>query len=174
MNKELLIMVLIFLIIRKFRIRLPKFRGIFFLILFLTGNLGLSFAGGKALPAVASLIHLVLYGALFLFLIKNTVIPGMIIAGIGSGLNLLSLITHGGKMPVSAEALISAGQDKVLGLLTLGKSFSHTLMSGEDPFKFLGDVIPTPAFYPFPKVVSVGDLLLFAGLFLFLIKLPSS
>lgn len=171
MTIEVLILVIIYLICRRFKIKLPSFKAIFLLLFFITGNVFLALAGGVMVPAIATLIHLVLYGILVVFLFKNTMIPGMIIAGLGSLLNFISLLINEGKMPVDIDKLAQIGNEKALELIAKGESIAHTVM-GDNPLNFLGDFLSTPKYYPFPKVFSIGDILLFLGIFLFLRKLP--
>lgn len=93
--------------------------------------------------------------ALIIFLIANRGNRGSLLVASGITLNTLVMSLNGG-MPVSAGAARIAG----VAPPTTG-SGGHVLLGPESLFGFLGDILP---FAPAGKVLSIGDLLLLAGL----------
>jgi hypothetical protein len=62
-------------------------------------------------------------------------------------------------MPVSPDALIAAGGE---GVIAIEDGAKHHLMSEDDVLRPLADVVPVPP--PFGLVLSIGDVLLYAGM----------
>jgi hypothetical protein len=71
-------------------------------------------------------------------------------------------------MPVLLSSLNKAGLNNFALVLKEGTYVTHTLISEKTLFKFLADVIPLPPPFPDPSVVSVGDFLMFYGVFSFI------
>ena len=114
----------------------------------------------------AGLAYLAAYALIFVWLWGNWRVPGLQIASVGIGANILAVLINGGHMPIWSAAFFSAG-------------FAEADILN-DPFHFLlrtdtvggfvasgglfGDVIPIPI--PFIRdVVSIGDVLLALGIF---------
>lgn len=95
-------------------------------------------------------------------LLLNRRLPGVALAFLGLALNASVTLLNGG-MPVSR------GAAEVAHLQPEAARFDaeHTLMTDETVLKPLGDVIPIPAAH---LVISGGDLLLAAGLALFVYR----
>jgi MFS family permease len=110
--------------------------------------------------------YLLAYVLIFAWLWGNWRVPGLQIAAVGIGANMLAVLINGGQMPIWAAAFFAAG-------------FTEADIAG-DPFHFLlradtvadfvgsgglfGDVVPIPI--PIIRdVVSIGDLLLALGIF---------
>jgi hypothetical protein len=68
-------------------------------------------------------------------------------------------------MPILSSSLYRAGLDDFVLVLKEGTYITHTLISENTLCAFLGDVIPLPPPFPDPSVVSVGDFLMFYGVF---------
>lgn len=87
-----------------------------------------------------------------------------LVAGLGVGLNTLTIVANGGYMPVSAAApawITEQAQPRD------GRRRLHntTPMTSQTRLSWLGDVILQPDWFPpRPNVVSVGDVLLSVGL----------
>lgn len=73
-------------------------------------------------------------------------------------------------MPVSEAELLRAGQFDLHQVLKKGNSITHVLIDENTVFPFLGDIIAFPEPYVFSKVISVGDVLIFLGLVLFVMR----
>jgi hypothetical protein len=86
-------------------------------------------------------------------------VPGFRIVLVGVLLNFAVIALNAG-MPVSAEALARSGQLDTVAALVDGGGVKHHLAGPQDRLPILGDTIPLP---PFREVVSVGDVLTYAG-----------
>jgi Family of unknown function (DUF5317) len=89
-----------------------------------------------------------------------------LLASLGVGLNLLVVITNGGYMPQSQTARDEAGVsvERVAGLASRPAWHNVAPMSPDTRLPWLGDIFAEPAWVPSRNVVSLGDLLLSAGL----------
>jgi Family of unknown function (DUF5317) len=105
------------------------------------------------------------YVLLLVFLAANRWIPAAGVMAIGLLLNLTVVGINGG-MPVSADAIRSAGGS--VDQLAQASGEKHHLMSDNDLLPFLGDVIPVPE--PIGAVLSVGDVLLYGGVAWFIVQ----
>ena len=83
-------------------------------------------------------------------------------------LNLIPIALNNGKMPVYGNALIKLGLNKQFVLLKDKLVITHILIDDTSKMKFLSDIIPLR--YLFPKVVSIGDLIIALGIFLIIQK----
>jgi hypothetical protein len=105
------------------------------------------------------------YVFLLTFLAVNRWIPGAAVMAIGLLLNLAVVASNGG-MPVSAHAIETAGGS--VAVLADGAGAKHHLMNDADVLSPLGDVIPIPP--PAGVVLSIGDVLLYAGIGWFVVQ----
>jgi hypothetical protein len=87
----------------------------------------------------------------------NVRTPGIALAVAGAAANLLVILANGGRMPASEAAYAQ------LGWSAYG-AYTNTAFVPDARLGFLGDVIPLPAWLPFTNVVSIGDLLIGAGI----------
>jgi hypothetical protein len=87
------------------------------------------------------------------------------VAAVGVGLNLLVVVANGGFMPQSAEArMTTRGAPEAMTQSDEPRLHNVVTMDGETRLNFLADAIPEPAWLPSSNVISIGDLLLAAGL----------
>ena len=100
---------------------------------------------------------------------RNLHIKGVGIALFGSVLNLLVLVANG-HVPTRLESLVAVGKveegidpERVLGVGTLGE-----LETDDTRLAFLGDIVPVPLF---DDVISFGDLIVMAGVFVIAMNL---
>ncbi|GAB4282720.1 MAG: hypothetical protein Kow0067_03070 [Coriobacteriia bacterium] len=102
-------------------------------------------------------------GALAVVAARNIASPGLVLVWVGILLNYAVVSLNGG-MPVGVTATTAASGlagDAVLELLDLDP-IRHAA-TGATVVPFLGDVIPLPLPSPVGAVLSVGDVLLSAG-----------
>lgn len=91
----------------------------------------------------------------------NFTVPGIKTFGAGTLMNFLAIAANGGAMPVSAKAIELSGQSGTpTGL--------HTLIGEQTRLWFLSDIIPVPVPLPQRGVISIGDVLIIAGIFAFI------
>lgn len=111
-------------------------------------------------------IHIFIYILLLAGLSMNYREIGFRITFLGSILNFLPIALNNGKMPVSIKALKNADLYNQLNLLSDNRIMTHTLSLEKTKVFFLGDIIPIPKPYLFPKIISIGDILISIGLFI--------
>ena len=120
---------------------------------------GLEWVSNLTLP-----VHVVAYAMVVALVTLNRRLPGMLIIGLGMALNFAVMAANGGKMPVSYGAAKSVGMQRQLE--RDASAIRHARVDETTKLWYLADVIPTPR-PPFPLtgVISVGDIVLSAGLF---------
>jgi hypothetical protein len=106
-------------------------------------------------------LHILSYVLDAYFLFANRRLTGIPLVALGAGLNVLAITSNGGVMPASAAAL------RIAGIATRA-GFDNSAALAHAHVAFLGDVIPVPGPWPIGNVLSVGDLIIFAGAFLVL------
>lgn len=109
--------------------------------------------GSHALHAALHVGSYVLAAAV---LVLNRRLPGVPLIAAGAALNVAAILANGGVMPASADAMRIAG---VPG----DEAFANSAAIARPHLLPLGDVIPVPGPWPLGNVLSVGDLVLFAG-----------
>jgi hypothetical protein len=111
------------------------------------------------------------YAALLLAFWYNRRFMGISIMGTGCFLNASVILANEGKMPVSAHILKERHLIEALNALQSGLDNKHILAEAGARLTFLSDVIPLPGVINYGMyVVSVGDLLIVTGLFVFAIE----
>lgn len=85
---------------------------------------------------------------------------------LGTMLNFVAIVFNDFKMPVYI-AETAANSQATVAMLNSGKDLIHSMMTASTRFKFLCDIITIPPPYPFVKTISIGDILLLAGVFIF-------
>jgi hypothetical protein len=106
---------------------------------------------------------LVSFGLLAFVAAANWRLRGFLLILVGVVLNAIPIVVNQG-MPVSGPAVVDVGgapED-----LPRERGGKHHLATDQDALTFLGDVFPVRA--PFREVVSLGDLLMYAGAAVFL------
>ncbi len=92
----------------------------------------------------------------------NRRLPGALIFGAGLTSNLIVILSFGGRMSV----LLPSGFDPTspaLPLLRTGLDPLHVLLRHPQGLWFMGDVFTIPSLYGHSSLVSIGDLLMAAG-----------
>ena len=129
---------------------------------------GLVFFGTRKVKIVldySSYALIFSYMVLLLAVWYNKQLKGMNIITLGIILNFAVIIANGGHMPVLLSSLYRVGLDDFALILKEGNYVTHTLITEKTLGAFLADVIPLPPPFPDPSVVSVGDFLMFCGVF---------
>jgi hypothetical protein len=108
----------------------------------------------------------------------NRQLPGMRVVLVGIALNLLVIAANGGYMPVPPEALIRIGVIEAAHPMPSGSivfgSKDVVLPSQQALFWILGDILVIPEPFPWPTAMSIGDVLLAVGIFLFIVHTARS
>jgi hypothetical protein len=120
------------------------------------------------------LIVIVSYGVLWTVVFWNRHLPWMWLVLIGVTLNFIAIALNGGYMPITPTALarIGAGQaayQMPSGSVVFG-SKDVLLPAHEARFWVLGDTLVVPEPFPWPTAMSVGDVALAVGIFLFIVQ----
>jgi Family of unknown function (DUF5317) len=92
----------------------------------------------------------------------NRRIPGAILFGAGLTLNLIVILAFGGRMPVLLPRDIDPNS-AVLALLRGGLDPLHVALPHAQGLWFLGDIFAIPGIGGHASLVSIGDLLMAAG-----------
>jgi hypothetical protein len=106
-------------------------------------------------------LHIGSYGLVGWFLVANRKLIGMPLVALGVSLNVAAISANGGVMPAAATAL------RISGIDTSG-GFANSDAVAHPHLLALGDVIPVPGPWPIGNVMSVGDLLIVAGVMVLL------
>ncbi|RLE14857.1 hypothetical protein DRJ04_01545 [Candidatus Aerophobetes bacterium] len=130
-------------------------------ILVVGGERGISWFGQWGIY-----LHLFSYIILLAGIWYNRHIKEMEIFGVGILLNFLVIAVNKGQMPVLVEALKKVGMEDMLPLLQSKNYVVHTVAGPQTRLNFLADIIPLPPPYPRPRVLSIGDIVMGAGIFL--------
>ncbi len=111
------------------------------------------------------------YAVLIVLVLINRRMPAMPIIGLGLLLNLIVMASNGGFMPVTREAVLTAGTRTAAELPAEGSRLSRSkdilLPADKTRLWILSDVI-TASGMPMARVYSPGDLLVAGGAFLLL------
>lgn len=118
---------------------------------------------GQLSPFVFIAVYIV--GMALLWVNKHH--PGLTLILIGVFLNFVVMAANGGRMPVSVEAASVLDPYYVQALQSdlYGK---HQMLTESTRFAFLGDIIPITKPYPRDQVISIGDVVMNVGIFIFI------
>lgn len=125
---------------------------------------------GIALTTVAAVFFVASYVYLMAGVAVNLKEWTMYIILAGIVMNFIVIGENGGFMPVSAEGLANAGFPMsriVNGIIDL----NHIITTNVTKYVFLADIFPLTKPYPFPKMLSAGDLVMCMGLFLYMVRM---
>jgi hypothetical protein len=103
------------------------------------------------------LLHLGSYALAGAFIVANRHVTGLPVLALGAALNSLAIVANAGVMPASARAMQLAG-------LPQTDHFANSAPVAHPHLLALGDVIPVPGPWPLGNVISLGDILIIAGL----------
>lgn len=105
----------------------------------------------------AKALWLVSYGCLLVAAVLNRRIVGAQIVALGMALNLVAILSNGGRMPATPEAMAGAGLDF---------DVMHNSVAATDPnVPWLVDRFAAPGWMPLANVFSVGDVVIAIGAF---------
>ena len=93
------------------------------------------------------------------------------IMAVGVLLNLMVILANGGQMPVSIWALEKAGLIRNIATIAEKSDIIHSLMEPTTKLWFLGDVFPIGRNGFFSYVVSIGDIVMSLGVFVYIQQL---
>jgi hypothetical protein len=115
------------------------------------------------------IVHIVIYIFLFIFVLFNRNHRGFLIILIGIILNFIVITANKGYMPVNIDMAVAKGFNEGINMLKDGYIAGHSvLIKGKTNLWLLGDIINIPPPYPFPQTISIGDIFIALGAFLFI------
>jgi hypothetical protein len=83
-------------------------------------------------------------------------------------LNAAVIAANDGKMPVSMTGISGIHQESVIP--ERDSDIKHIGVNNNTKLVYLADIILIPRPYPLPKILSIGDVFIMAGVFLFFQK----
>lgn len=94
--------------------------------------------------------------------VANIRIPGMVLVAVGAASNLAAIVANGGYMPASPAAVAAIGRGEIV-------TYSNSAVIQSPALEPLTDIIALPRWLPFTNIISIGDLLIGAGIALVII-----
>ncbi|AOT70011.1 DUF5317 domain-containing protein [Geosporobacter ferrireducens] len=113
-------------------------------------------------------IQLLTYSLLAYVLLVNRKEKGFLLILLGVLLNFAVIMANGGRMPVDAGWIDKDLYPVTMAVLESGKDLTHSMMDDHTRMRFLGDIIHLKKPYPLPKSLSIGDLWMMLGIFIFI------
>jgi Family of unknown function (DUF5317) len=106
---------------------------------------------------VAAGLHVATYAAAVYVVWLNRCHIGVVVLGLGAGLNALAITANGGTLPASGAAMTSAQ------VVDHPHHFANSAPLSDAHLRFLGDVWSTPSWLPLHNVFSIGDVVILLG-----------
>lgn len=108
---------------------------------------------------------------LFLFLVLNHKLTGFRIILLGFLLNTAAFLTNHFKMPI---LILKGSQEYLTNLkfaIEVGEVNNYILFDRANAItRYLGKFVIMPDWYPFSKYFAIGDVIIMAGMILFIVK----
>ncbi len=125
------------------------------------------------LPPTGSILYLCSLLLVVLFAWFNRRIVGISVIGLGLLLNAAVIGLNGGQMPVEVGQLAATGQlEEMRAGESQGEWSTFAIMKPDTRLPFLGDRILMPMPFREPTILSLGDLVIALGIFLFFFVIP--
>ena len=113
-------------------------------------------AVGRAVGDAGPSIYVASTVAVFVAVLRNVRVPGVVLIAIGAGCNLAAIIANGGWMPADPDALAAIGG--------LDDGYTNSILVPDPVLRPLTDIFALPAWLPFANVFSIGDVLIGIGI----------
>ncbi|MFY9213723.1 MAG: DUF5317 domain-containing protein [Tissierellaceae bacterium] len=113
-------------------------------------------------------IHIASYLLMLVCIVLNLKKKSMKLFLIGLILNFIVIFANGGKMPVSLTGIKGIKEEVAVELPMSDFDIKHQAVTPDTKFVYLADIILIPEPYPLPKILSLGDIFIMGGLFVFL------
>ncbi|MBP1926210.1 FlaA1/EpsC-like NDP-sugar epimerase [Sedimentibacter acidaminivorans] len=85
---------------------------------------------------------------------------------VGTLLNFIAIAFNDFKMPVYISEAYANSSDTI-HFLNSNQDLIHSILTDSTRFKILCDIVTIPPPYPFAKTISIGDIFLLSGIFIF-------
>lgn len=112
-------------------------------------------------PALRTILAITQYLLLAIFLYRNRFKPGVLLLLAGSLTNGLVICANSGKMPVGPRALDFGAA----AAANISAAPHYFLAAGSEPLLILSDILPIPLWIFGSYMISLGDILIMAGIF---------
>ena len=123
----------------------------------------------NTIPRIISAgLHILSYILLLLFILFNRKITGIPVIGTGIFSNTLAITLNGGYMPTYVSNLESTSMEKYAESVAQGFNNSIAIADGTK-LPWLCDIFHLPEWLPFSNVFSIGDVIIAAGVIIYLI-----
>lgn len=83
--------------------------------------------------------------------------------------NVFVMFFNNWKMPISIDGLNLTGYTELAEIIQSGNLAFYTVLDSTTKFGYLGKIITVPPPYFFPTILSIGDIFISLGLFLFIL-----
>ncbi len=112
-------------------------------------------------------LNILSYILLFIGIVINIRHRTLLIILLGMILNIFVMFANGWRTPVSIDGLILAGYSELAELTLSGKLAFYIPLDVSSKYGLLGKIVTIPPPYFSPQILSIGDIFIFLGLFLF-------
>jgi hypothetical protein len=117
----------------------------------------------RHLPSgLAAGVHIATYLLAGAFLWLNRAIRGVPLLALGAASNGVTIAVNGGTLPASRWAVHTSGRDAEEG-------FANSAVLAHPHLAWFGDVFAIPRGWPLANVFSIGDVLILAGVAVFVL-----
>lgn len=123
---------------------------------------------GPLLGQYFKYIHILSYILILHCIMMNIKRKSMKLFLIGVLLNFLVITANAGKMPVSITGFKGINSRTTMELPTSEFDIKHIAVRPDTKLVYLADIILIARPYPLPKILSIGDIFLILGLFVFI------
>lgn len=114
------------------------------------------------------IFYMISYGLLIIYLIVNIVNRQLLVILAGVILNILVFISNNGRIPISVDGLRLAGLNDLADLVVGNKLYLYVELTDKVKYGSLSKIITLQKPFPYTAVVSVGDVLVSLGVFIFI------
>lgn len=167
MIAESILIVIIISMIKRYNLNNIEFfpkKYISFPIIFIVINFGLFVAAKTGANADnIRIIHMISNVFFYPYMIKNYKYSGMLFLIAGVSLNLLVMYLNDFRMPIDPFYYSKIVSTDDFFLTRAGFNLYHSLIDEKTKLYLLGDMIPILKPYPFPKLISIGDIMIGIG-----------
>ncbi|MCD5410037.1 MAG: DUF5317 domain-containing protein [Clostridiales bacterium] len=154
-------------------LRLPYILILSFILMI--GTSLLVFLGNKVVIDNRIYIYIVAYFLLFTVLFLNLHNKAIWLILLGAVANFTAIVLNQGSMPIDLLVLEKLGLVNMVNLIKEGEILSYIPIQDASTYtEYLAKRFALPSFYPLKHVMSIGDLLVSLGLFLYIQKIMQS
>jgi hypothetical protein len=133
----------------------------------------LGIRGWQPMAAAAPALHVFSYLLLFAALAANRRLWSLWFVAAGVALNFTAIVANAGAMPVRADLVRAAGQQRLLAAVEAGRFPTHRLLDEHTRLPWLADryfLPPLPTRFPRSCVFSPGDVFITLGAVLLVLR----